>query len=226
MLRAAHKAAFFNSFTVAKATLFSKNGQKDCENQKKVVILPLQYHDYCGKINVINNIESLKLKDMKKILTLVCLVMLGIGMGNAQVRQGESAVGINLSYGSEIESLGLGARYQYGFLDQLRGEVGFNFFFEHNHVKWTDVNINAHYLVGLRNEQLYIYPIAGLNFTFVKYKAELDKNKDENNHVGLNLGAGIEYEITEHFGACFEYRHTIIKDVDQGIFSLGLNYKF
>ncbi len=162
---------------------------------------------------------------MKKILTLVCAMMLGIGFANAQVHQGETAAGFNLVYGSEIENLGVGARFQYGILDQLRAEVGFNYFFEKNHMSWWDVNINAHYLVGLWNEQLYIYPLAGVNYTMVDFKGELD-DKGEQNHVGLNLGAGIEYEINNHFGVNFEYRHTIIRKVDQGVFGLGINYKF
>ena len=162
---------------------------------------------------------------MKKILTLVCVMLMGIGFAQAQVHQGETAAGINLVYGSEIESMGIGARFQYGILDQLRAEVGFNYFFEHNHLSWWDVNVNAHYLVGLWNNQLYIYPLAGLNYTMVNYKGDLDV-KGEENHVGPNLGAGIEYEITEHFGVNFEYRHTIVRKVDQGVFGLGLNYKF
>lgn len=162
---------------------------------------------------------------MKKILTIACLLMLGMGIGQAQVHQGESAAGLTLSYGSEIESLGIGARYQYGILDQLRGEVSLNYFFEHNHLTWWDVNLNAHYLLGLWNEQLYFYPLAGLNYTMVNYKKDLDP-KGEENHVGLNVGAGLEYEITPHFGASFEYRHTIVRKVDQGVFTLGLNYKF
>ena len=162
---------------------------------------------------------------MKKILTLVCAMMLGLGFANAQVHQGETAAGVNLVYGSEIENLGIGARFQYGVLDQLRTEVGFNYFFEKNHMSWWDVNINAHYLVGLWNEQLYIYPLAGLNYTMVDFKGEFNE-KGEENHIGLNLGAGIEYEINDHFGVNFEYRHTIIRKVDQGVFGLGINYKF
>lgn len=162
---------------------------------------------------------------MKKILTLVCMMMLGMGFAQAQVHQGETAVGANLVYGSEIENLGVGARFQYGIMDQLRAEVGINYFFEKNHLSWWDVNINAHYLVGLWNDQLYIYPLAGVNYTMVDYKGDLN-DKGEENHIGLNLGAGIEYELNEHFGVNFEYRHTIIRKVDQGVFGLGINYKF
>jgi outer membrane protein X len=162
---------------------------------------------------------------MKKILSIVCALMLGMGFAQAQVHQGETAVGANLVYGSEIESLGIGARFQYGILDQLRSEVSINRFFEHNHLSWWDVNINAHYLVGLVNDQFFIYPLAGLNYTMVDYKGELN-DKGEENHIGLNVGAGIEYELNEHFGVNLEYRHTIIRKVDQGVIGLGVNYKF
>lgn len=176
---------------------------------------------------------------MKKILTLACVLMMGMGFAQAQVHQGETTVGANLVYGSEIESLGLGARFQYGVLDQLRAEVGFNYFFEKDHVTWWDVNLNAHYLVGLWNDQLYIYPLAGVNYSMVTAKYDdvktfdedgtpiIEKGyKDEENHIGLNVGGGIEYELNEHWGVNFEYRHTIIRKVDQGVFGLGINYKF
>ena len=162
---------------------------------------------------------------MKKILTFVCLLMLGMGVGSAQVQKNETAAGVNLVYGSRIESMGIGARFQYGILDQLRTEVGFNYFFEHKHMSCWDVNINAHYLVGLANDRFYIYPLAGLNYTMIDYKGEHNE-KGEENHIGLNLGAGLEYELTEHFGVNLEYRHTIIRKVDQGVIGLGVNYKF
>lgn len=160
---------------------------------------------------------------MKKILTIACALMLGMGFAQAQVHQGETAVGANLVYGSEIESVGLGARFQYGVTDQLRAEVGFNGFFEHDHMSWWDVNLNAHYLVALKSDQLYIYPLAGVNYTMVDFKHEA---KGEENHIGLNVGAGVEYEINDHWGLNLEYRHTIIRKVDQGVIGLGINYKF
>ena len=162
---------------------------------------------------------------MKKILTLICAFVLGMGAVHAQVHQGETAAGVNLVYGSEIESLGIGARFQYGVIDQLRAEVGFNYFFEHNHTTWWDVNVNAHYLLGLWNQQLYFYPLVGLNYTMTKVKTP-GVGSDEENHVGLNVGAGVEYELNEHFGVNLEYRHTIIRKVDQGVIGLGVNYMF
>jgi len=171
---------------------------------------------------------------MKKILTLVCALVLGMGVSQAQVHEAQTAAGVNLVYGTEIESMGVGARFQYGVLDQLRTEVGFNYFFEHKHTTWWDVNINAHYLLSLWNQQLYFYPLVGLNYTMVKHGrhteiidgTSVEIGSDEDNHIGLNVGAGLEYELNEHFGVNLEYRHTIIRKVDQGVIGLGINYKF
>lgn len=192
---------------------------------------------------------------MKKFLVIACALIMGMSIGQAQVRQGETAVGGNLSYGSEIKSMGIGARFQYGVMDQLRGEVGLNYFFEKDHTSWWDVNLNAHWLVNVWNNQLNVYPLAGLNYSMTtkKYDSytetttnkieEFDENgnlvireetntetypahKDEDNHIGLNVGGGVEYELNERWGVNLEYRHTIIRKVDQGVFSVGINYKF
>lgn len=167
---------------------------------------------------------------MKKFLMVFCALMLGMGFAQAQVQQGETAVGANLVYGSEIESMGLGARFQYGILDHVRAEVGFNGFFEHDHQSCWDVNINAHYLLRLFNDQLYFYPLAGVNYTMFNDKKPSEQYPNgpgQKNYIGLNVGAGIEYELNEHWGVNFEYRHTINgSNYNQGVPGLGINYKF
>ena len=168
---------------------------------------------------------------MKKILTLICALVLGMGVSQAQVHEAQTAVGANLVYGTEIKSPGVGARFQYGVLDQLRTEVGFNYFFEHKHNSCWDVNINAHYLLNVWNQKVYIYPIVGINYTMMKYGRHTEEHgtvvaSDEDNHISFNVGLGAEYELTEHIGVNLEYRHTIIRSVDQGVIGAGINYKF
>ena len=177
---------------------------------------------------------------MKKILALVCTVLLGVTAASAQVTQGEVAAGLNLNYGSEIENIGLGAKFQYTIIDHLRAEVGFNYFFKKNYESMWDANLNAHYLINVYQDKLYIYPIVGLNFSsmsfdekgFIKKLKEIggvvdpDFELKDINRFGLNLGAGAEYRVTEKIGLSLEYRHTILKDIDQGVFSIGANYKF
>lgn len=161
---------------------------------------------------------------MKKLFALIFASALSLG-ASAQINQGDVAAGVNLLYGSGIENLGFGARFQYTIIEQLRAEVEFDYFFKRKDKTWCDINLNAEYLLPLKNDVFYIYPIAGLNYTIMSMK-EPDGSKDEENHVGLNLGAGLEYCLNNKLSATLEYRHTIIRKVDQGVIGIGLNYRF
>ena len=172
---------------------------------------------------------------MKKILAFVCTILLGITAASAQVNQGDVAAGINLNYGSGIENIGLGAKFQYTIINHLRAEVGFNYFFKKNYESMWDANLNAHYLINVYQDRLYLYPIVGLNFSSLSFDEKgflkeygIDPNvkHEDINRFGMNLGAGAEYRITEKIGISLEYRHTILKDIDQGVVSIGANYKF
>ena len=161
---------------------------------------------------------------MKKIFLALCVTLLAIN-ASAQAYQGQTAIGANLVYGSYTESLGFGVRFQYVPFDQIRGVAEFDYFSGHKGRNLCDINVNAEYLLPVKHDVLYLYPIAGFNYTMSSHKDEFG-GKTESNHVGLNLGAGMEYEINDHFAASLEYRHTIIRKVDQGVFALGVNYKF
>lgn len=161
---------------------------------------------------------------MKKIFLVLCVALLAIN-ASAQAYQGQTAIGANLVYGSYTESLGFGVRFQYVPFDQIRGVAEFDYFSGHKGRNLCDINVNAEYLLPVKHDVLYLYPIAGFNYTMSSHKDEFG-GKTESNHVGLNLGAGMEYEINDHFAASLEYRHTIIRKVDQGVFALGVNYKF
>lgn len=172
---------------------------------------------------------------MKKIFALALTIALTVTTAMAQAYKGDIAAGVNLNYGSKIENLGLGAKFQYTIIDHLRAEVGFNYFFKKNYESMWDANLNAQYLINVYQEKLYLYPIVGLNFSSLSFD-EKGFNKefgvdpsvehDDINRIGLNLGAGAQYQITERIGLSLEYRHTILKDIDQGVFSLGASYKF
>lgn len=47
---------------------------------------------------------------MKKFIIAACMML--IGFSSAFAQQGKQAIGGNLSYGTEIESVGLGVKYQ------------------------------------------------------------------------------------------------------------------
>lgn len=65
---------------------------------------------------------------MKKVLTLFGLLFVLLGSAHAQ--KGKQAIGFGLSYGTEIESIGLGIKYQYNITNPIRIEPSFNYFFD------------------------------------------------------------------------------------------------
>ena len=77
---------------------------------------------------------------MKKIIIAACMALLGCGSVFAQ--QGKQAIGGNLSYGTEIESVGIGLKYQYNITDQIRIEPSMNYFFKNDGLSMFDINAN------------------------------------------------------------------------------------
>lgn len=154
---------------------------------------------------------------MKKILLLIAVLVIGIGSLSAQ--KGQKALGINLNYGTEIETVGLGAKFQYGFTEAIRGELAFNHFFEKDGLKMWDLGATAHYLLPLSDKTTF-YPLAGLCFT------KLSASGASTSDWGANLGCGIEYGLTEALSVGLEAKYQFASDLDQAIFNLGFTYKF
>lgn len=150
--------------------------------------------------------------------------------------QGKFAVGINGLYGTQIKSFAVGAKVQYDITNHFRAEDAFNYFFKKDGVSMWENNVNVHYLFYL-GEKFRIYPLAG--FTIVGTKIDTksavpaeyqqyigDAGKSSKTYFGGNVGGGIEYLITPHLAVGVEGKYSIVKDVDQGVFGLGVTYKF
>lgn len=163
---------------------------------------------------------------MKKLIVLAGALLLGIGSAFAQ--QGKQALGVNLSYGTEIESIGLGAKYQYNITDQIRLEPSLDYFFKNDGLSMFDINLNAHYLVPV-SSGVKIYPLAG--FTYTNWHVDLGDIAGlsvgaSESRVGVNLGAGAEFDVSSNLALSFELKYQLISDVDQAVLGIGLAYKF
>ena len=161
---------------------------------------------------------------MKKLLLIMCVAILGTTSAFA-LDKGDKAIGINILYGTEIESMGVGAKAQYVFLDHWRAEAAFNYFFERKSTHMWEINLTAHYLINL-GDKFRVYPLAGP--TVVNATTDLDGNgvNMSQTKFGLNLGGGVEYSISDNFSVGFEARYSIVSKIDQAVFSLGAAYHF
>jgi len=156
---------------------------------------------------------------MKKFLAFALVVMMGVTSAMAQ--KGQMAIGGNLLYGTEINSIGLGAKFQYGILEHLRGEASFNYYFQNKGFHMWDLNANAHYLFDIA-PKFRAYPLAGLTVVNKSY-SDVD---DSVTRFGLNLGGGCEYDLRPNVVLNAEFKYSIVSTIDQAVLSVGAVYKF
>ncbi|NDV66398.1 outer membrane protein [Bacteroides sp. 224] len=186
---------------------------------------------------------------MKKLFIIAIIFMIG---SNAMAQKGEMAGGILLNYGTEIESLGIGAKFQYGITDAIRIEPSFDYYFGKNDFNMFDFNANVHYLFNVA-PKINIYPLAGLGYTSWKTvdfdfdfgyddddfdlwtRANYDDDDDYDEYdsgssrsgkIAINLGAGAEYQLTNKLKINAELKYQIISNFNQLVFGVGLAYKF
>ena len=161
---------------------------------------------------------------MKKFIVLFSMMF--FIMGNAFAQKGIQAAGVHLSYGTEIESFGIGIKYQYNITDNIRLEPSMNYFFENNGIDQFDINANAHYLFPMASN-VRIYPLAGLTFARWSFPQLIGgKFSNDATRLGINFGGGAEMDITDKLMLNFELKYQFVNDFDQAIFNFGIAYMF
>ncbi len=154
-------------------------------------------------------------------------------------QKGEMAVGLNLNYGtnSTLSNFGLGVKFQWNVINNLRLEPSFNYYFGKDLIvaryNMWDANINVHYLFLLgKKKRFMIYPLAGIGLfgTSVKYKGEyaefIEGKSVSESDFAFNVGGGAEYLLTEKFSVGAEIKYQIVSGWNRPVFTLGAAYRF
>ena len=166
---------------------------------------------------------------MKRLITVCCAVLMSMAM---MAQEGSMFVGGNLNYGmySNRNEFGLGAKFQYEFIDQWRGEASANYYFEQNDITSWDFSANLHYIFPL-DGGFRVYPLAGVCFDYVHANVQyLDIERQIRQYtrtttrLGLNLGGGVEYPLTDDFKINAELKYQIIQGYSRPVISVGVSY--
>lgn len=189
---------------------------------------------------------------MKKIiLTLVCAMTSLFASAQAKT----FSAGVNVNYGTQIESFGIGAKGAYCFTDAIRGEASFNYFFPNDGFSMWEINANAHYLFKL-SDKFKVYPLVGLTYVHAHWSMkdylggggddyeggegdwgwgapmkkavsydDYDVSYNEG-RFGVNLGGGVQFDVTQNLVLNFEVKYSLVKDFDQCVLGIGAAYKF
>ena len=154
---------------------------------------------------------------MKKIFVLMSMVL--CMAGSAMAQKDIKAAGIHLNYGTGIESFSLGVKFQQNITDEIRLEPSMNYYFANKAGHdMLDINFNAHYLFPMAGN-IRLYPLVGL--TFERWDTGKIKNR-----LGVNMGAGAEFDIADNWMMNFELKQKLVKKYNQSVFSVGLAYMF
>ncbi len=155
---------------------------------------------------------------MKKfLLSLMCIVG---ALGIARADSGDIAIGVQLDHGSYWNQIGLGAKVQISFTDELRLEPSFNYYFRQDHMATWDIDVNLHYMLDVANS-FYVYPLGGIFLSNWDYETA-----GSDTRFGANLGAGAEYAITDMISLTGELKYMLTGDYRQLATSVGVTFKF
>ena len=170
------------------------------------------------------------MKTTTQLLLGLTLFFAGLSTTIAQM---ETRIGGLLAYGTEIENIGIGANAEFGITEQLSIAPSFIYYLPREEgpikVNWWEVNGNANYYF-VQDEDFQFYGLAGLNYTNVNIKSDLDLGPYGNpigevsdGRFGLNLGGGANLDLGSSVTPFAELKYVII---DGGQLVLAAGVKF
>lgn len=157
---------------------------------------------------------------MKKLMLMAVMMLMSIG---AFAQAGKMAVGTQLGYagyGDGYNPFGIGAKFQYGLTDAIRGELSYNYWFPKDDLGCWDANLNFHYLVDLA-DNMKVYPLAGV--TLVGFHGD---HSTSDKPIGFNIGAGLQYMVSQDIYLFAEAKYQSAKKTITNEYSyMGYTYK-
>lgn len=176
---------------------------------------------------------------MKKLFLLMCVMLLAFS-AQAQ-KKGDFAVGLkagatftkvefdNLNVEESITQFGIGAFGQYNLSKHWRAELEGVYHPMKEHVSDFMLGINVHYLFNL-GEYLKIYPILGFAVAFTHSETYTEggitSEGDNTTDTGIQLGAGLQYNISGNWFISGEYKYQPGIFGDSHVAMAGIGYRF
>lgn len=141
---------------------------------------------------------------------------------------GQVRIGAGLTYGTDVEELGLLFRGEYFWGEYFSTSATLNLF-PRNELsssqagttlskKVTSLDLDAKYMLEIND--LVLYPLVGPNFYFES--SEENNNNDTEWFIGLNAGAGTRFSLADWLEGFGEVKYIFNKGVGQVMFSGGL----
>lgn len=158
---------------------------------------------------------------MKNIITVLAIVLFAVGVTSAQGIK----LGGGLSYGNEINSLGLRADGVYSINKDLGIGATGTYYMEKDGLSWFVVDANAQYNL-MKEDDMVVYGLAGLNMTMWNLSLDLGflgKVESSGTDTGINVGAGARKKIGNKLELFGEAKYVVS---GAGFFAVGVGLLF
>ena len=166
-------------------------------------------------------------------ITVIALVTMSVAVCAQQ--KGDKAVGVDLVVNSaatgdeEFVRVGLSGKFKYNVSDPLRVEGVLTLFAKQEYATTFDLSVNAHWLIPVAGDKLFVYPLAGLGAYTVRYSG--DGYSDSESRIGINIGGGADFKVNDRLSINYEYKYKVIS-LEESYFakisqiSIGVAIKF
>ena len=172
---------------------------------------------------------------MKKLFLTLCIALFSVGAFAQE--KGDMAVGGSLNFNTKASMFGIGARYQYFFIDKLRADGEFTYYFKKDGVSMFTFLASANYLFNVA-DKINVYPIAGLGFAHSSVSdVDISYNLSDGTsyHISTSggsstdfigqIGAGGQYDFTDKIAGNFDAKVQFGKSTCF-VLAAGIIYKF
>ncbi len=168
---------------------------------------------------------------MKKNILLVFALILSCNLFAQSFDSSKVRAGAGLVYASEIGNIGININGVYSFNEKWEGAFGYSHIFEKDYVSYNIFDFDAHYVFHQQDDKMNFYGIGGLNITSVKWDipsvdlgfGTFGGGSDSDSSVGINLGVGMNYKLSDKLNLAPEARFTIVEDT---YFRIGASLQY
>lgn len=154
---------------------------------------------------------------MKHFITVIILLVVVFSFSEAKA---QISVGGGIVYGTDINNIGFSINGKYEINEDWSAAPSFTYFLKKNYVKWSALDFDANYQIIDIEKVGGLYALGGLNLTFWGIdtkRSGLDKFADyyggsidtNTTDIGLNLGVGLNYTLTEKLAIAPEMKYTL-----------------
>ncbi len=163
---------------------------------------------------------------MKKIVFVLLAGILLTSLSAQSFDVSKLRAGAGLWYASDIDNFGLSLNAVYSFTDQWEGAFGYTHIFKQDYVSWNIFDFDAHYIFVTPSDKLKVYALAGISIVSGHFDgSDFGLDDESDSDVGLNIGAGLNYDLNEDLTLSPELRFTL---QDDSFMRLGasIQYRF